>query len=498
MNPRSRTVATFFAVAMATALLAAFFQSQVQRPETAFALTNADPAPPAVAGAPLTLDTFRNIVRSKNAGVVNIRTSQKPKAQRGAARALPFPFFGDQDDPLGGERDPQGGQGSGFVISADGLILTNRHVIDGADSIRVTLLNRKTYDAKVVGKDGRTDVALIKIDPKESLTVLELGDSEAIEPGEWVMAIGAPFGFGNSLSVGVVSGKGRNLSLGQIGTGVDMIQTDAAINPGNSGGPLLNAQGRVVGINTLIITRGLPQSSGVGFSVPINVAKDILPQLREKGRVVRGWLGVSIQSAGEDMALSFGRARAEGVIVSDVTKGSPADKAGLQLEDFIYDVDGRVVEDNNGLTSYISSRPPGTTVTLKLIRDGAEKQARVTLGTFPEGDETPSRVAPDDTSEESAAANTGMALQSLTSELRERLDLPESLRGVVVRSVDAGGAAEIAGLGRGDVILMVSGEEVGTVREFNAAIRRAAPAKVVRLRVRRGEQVLIVPLRLDR
>ena len=503
MTSRSRAVATFFAVAMATTLLAAFFQSQIRRPQTAEARAVEAAAPMAtpVNGTPLTLDTFRNIVKAKNAGVVNITISSKPRTTRGG-RQLPFPFFQD-DDPLGPNQPNQRSGGSGFIIDADGTILTNRHVVDEADQINVTLENGKRYDAKVLGKDARTDIAVIKIEPREPLTVLELGDSEAAEVGDWVMAIGSPFGLGNSLSVGVVSGKGsvsRNISLGQQGTGIDMLQTDAAINPGNSGGPLLNTQGRVIGINTLIITQGLAQNAGVGFSVPINTVKIILPQLKSKGKVIRGWLGVSIQSASEDLALTFGRSTAQGVVVSDVTKDSPADKAGIALEDYIYEVDGRAVTNNSSLTNYIASLPPGTTVTLKLIRAGADRSVRITLGTFPEGDiQTASNDRDDDAdSEEKAATNLGLELQTLSPTLRTRMDLPDGLRGVVVRSVEAGGAAELAGLARGDVILMVSGEEVSSVKEFNAAVRKAASAKVARLRVRRVDTVIVMGLRLDR
>ena len=505
MTSRSRAVATFFAVAMATTLLAAFFQSQIRRPLTAeasaleSAAASATPQP----GAPLTLDTFRNIVKAKNAGVVNITISSKPRATGRGSRQLPFPFFGD-DDPLGpGEQNQRAG-GSGFVIDADGTIMTNRHVVDEADGISVTLASGKRYDAKVLGKDARTDVAIIKIEPKEPLTVLELGDSDAAEVGDWVMAIGSPFNFSNSLSVGVVSAKGRNLTLGQQGTGVDMIQTDAAINPGNSGGPLLNTRGQVIGMNTLIITQGVGQNAGVGFSVAINVAKPIIPQLKTKGKVTRGWLGVQIQSASEDIALTFKRDSAQGVVVTDVTKDSPAEKAGIQLEDYIFEVDGRLVKDNTALTGYISGLSPGTTVTLKLIRVEknvqVEKTLKITLGTFPEGPTASSGKddEPTDKTEEKPAANLGLELQTLSPTLRERMDLPESVRGVVVRSVEAGGAAELAGLSRGDVIIMVSGEEVSSVKEFNSAIRKTAPAKAARLRVRRGESVIVVALRLDR
>ncbi|MBK5257730.1 MAG: Do family serine endopeptidase [Vicinamibacteria bacterium] len=501
MTSRSRAVATFFAVAMATTLLAAFFQSQIRRPLTAEARAIEAAAAPAPAqDAPFTLDTFRNIVKSKNPGVVNITTSQKPKARSRGGRQLPFPFFQDED-PLGpsSEQNQRAG-GSGFIIDADGTILTNRHVVDEADQISVTLLSGKRYDAKVLGKDARTDVAVIKIEPREPLTVLEMGDSDAAEMGEWVMAIGSPFGFGNSLSVGVVSAKGRNLTLGQQGTGVDMLQTDAAINPGNSGGPLMNTRGQVIGINTLIITQGLAQNAGVGFSVPINVAKSIIPQLKKNGKVTRGWLGVQIQSATEDIALTFKRDSAQGVVVTDVTKNSPAEKAGIQLEDYIFEVDGRLVKDNGALTSYISGLAPGTTVTLKLIRAGAEKSVKITLGTFPDSTPTLSGQkdgAEEGVAEETAPTNLGVDLQTLTPALRERMGL-DDVRGVVVRSVEAGGAAELAGLARGDVIIMASGQEVSSVREFNSVIRKLAPAKVARLRVQRGDSVLVVALRLDR
>lgn len=507
MNSRSRTVATFFSVAMATSLLAAFFQSQVRRPETAHAVAApVEMAPPTVipqGGTPLTLDTFRNIVKAKNAAVVNITVSQKAKpVARGNSRTIPFPFFGDQgggDDPFGGEADPQGGAGSGFIINADGTILTNRHVIEGADSIRVRLVSGKTYDGRVIGKDSRTDVALVKIDPKETLTVLELGNSDALEAGEWVMAIGAPFGFSNSLSVGVVSGKGRDLTLGQARTSVEMIQTDAAINPGNSGGPLLNTSGQVVGINTLIVTRGAPQSSGVGFSVPINVAKGILPQLKEKGKVVRGWLGVEINTVTEDLALTYKRDKAEGSVIQRVTPGSPAEKAGLETEDLVIEADGRVVKTNNDLTSYIASLPPGTTVTLKVIRGTSERTIKVTLGTFPEEDAAEGANSASATPEDDDVTDSlGMSIQTLNADVRRRLGIEDNIRGVMVRSIEAGGAAELAGLSRGDIIVLVGGKEVGSVKEFNAAIKAAAPAKVVRVRIQRGDQLSTLALRLDR
>ena len=316
MRTRTLTIASFFSIAMAATLLAALYTTQVRRPEPAQASTasvTAEAAPRAT-GAAFGLETFRDIARASNAGVVNINTSKTVKGRS------PQDLFGDdmmerffgqpapnrEDAPQGRGRERRQTQtslGSGFVIDKDGYILTNRHVIEGADKVQVTFPGGKSYDAKIVGRDARTDVGLLKIDATEPLTVLALGDSDKTEVGEWVMAVGNPFGLGgNSVTVGVVSFMGRDIRLEdpRRGTSVEMIQTDAAINPGNSGGPLLNTRGEVIGINTMIMTGGSQGSAGVGFSVPINVAKEILPQLREKGKVTRGWMGVQINAVSEE------------------------------------------------------------------------------------------------------------------------------------------------------------------------------------------------------
>jgi serine protease Do len=498
MNSRSRTIASFFSIAMAAMLLGAVVHSQM-RPEAALARP-ADPVPgsadtvPRVRG-PLTLDTFRDVARLQTGGVVNISTS---KVVRGGGRGDQFrEFFGDDFmerffGPGGGNQRPQTQRslGSGFVVDKDGYVLTNRHVVEGADQITVTV-GRRDYPAKLVGRDARTDVALVKIEPKEALTVLNLGDSDQTEVGEWVMAIGNPFGLGgNSVTVGVVSYKGRPLPMGVIqGTTVDMIQTDASINPGNSGGPLLNTKGEVIGINTMIITRGLPQSAGVGFAVPINVAKEILPQLRDKGKVVRGWLGVQIQPITEDMARTYRMKEPKGALVSDVTEGSPAEKAGLKPDDVVVGVDGKAVEDNSDLSRYIASKSPGTTVRLKVLRDAQERDVPVTLGTFPESDAESADA-------DEGKAQLGMTLQNLTPDLAQRLELERTTKGVVVTDVDAGEPAEDAGLQRGDVIVSVNGQRTETVAEFEREVAKAKPDGVARLRVRRGSNHTFLALRL--
>jgi serine protease Do len=269
-----------------------------------------------------------------------------------------------------------------------------------------------------------------------------------------------------------------------------MIQTDAAINPGNSGGPLLNTRGEVIGINTLIITRGTPQSAGVGFAVPINVAKEILPQLRERGKVVRGWLGVQIQALTEDMARTYRMKDNKGALISDVTTDSPAEKAGLKADDVVIGVDGRPVEDNGDLSRYIASKAPGTTVNLRVLRAGSEQTIAILLGTFPD-------EAADAENDSAKHGQLGMSLRNLTPDTAERLEMPRTTKGVVVSSVEAGEAAEEAGLARLDVILSVNGTAVGTVAEFEREIDRARADGVARLRVRRqgGYSFLVLKLK---
>jgi len=495
MRTRTLTIASFFSIAMAATLLAALYTTQVRRPEPAQASTvalGAEAAPRAAgaAGVAFGLETFRDIAKASNAGVVNINTSKTVKGRS------PHDLFGDdlmerffgqpapdrEDAPPGRGRERRQTQtslGSGFVIDKDGYILTNRHVIEGADKVQVTFPGGKTYDAKIVGRDARTDVGLLKVDATEPLTVLALGDSDKTEVGEWVMAVGNPFGLGgNSVTVGVVSFMGRDIRLEdpRRGTSVEMIQTDAAINPGNSGGPLLNTRGEVIGINTMIMTGGSQASAGVGFSVPINVAREILPQLREKGKVVRGWMGVNIQAVTEEVAATFGLSEGKGAYVSAVTPGSPAEKAGLQPEDVILSADTRTIQDNSDLSRYVSSKSPGATVKLEILRGKEKKAVAVTLGTFPDAnDET--------TTADGGRASLGMTLRDLTTALAERMELPRGTKGVLVMDVEAGEAAEEANLTRGDVIVSVNGEAVETVDAFDRAIAAARPATRARLRV---------------
>jgi len=499
MRTRTLTIASFFSVAMAATLLGALFTTQLQRPQAAEARSVAATVPAErPAGTVLTLDTFKDVARANNAGVVNINTSKMVKLPRFRDPFHDFFGGGDEQDPLA----PQGGSrpdrmrqtslGSGFVIDKDGFILTNRHVIEGADEISVTFPSGKHYDAKVVGRDARTDVALLKIEATETLTPLTLGDSDKTEVGEWVMAIGNPFGLGgNSVTVGVVSFKGERAQLQlQRGTNIDMIQTDAAINPGNSGGPLLNTRGEVIGINTMIVTDGMSRgNAGVGFSVPINVARQILPQLREKGKVTRGWMGVNIQAVTEDLAKTYGLQEAKGALVSAVTPGSPAEKAGLKPEDVILSADGRTVNDNGDLSRYVASRAPGSVVKLEVLRDKDRRSVSVTLGTFPDEE----KEAP---AEESGRVKLGMTLRELSPSLAERLQLPRGAKGVVAAEVEPGGAADDAGLTQGDVIVSVNGVAIESLDGFDRAVANAKAAGRARLRVLNGQVYRVVVLKL--
>jgi len=438
--------------------------------------------------------TFPTIARRDDAAVVNISTS---KVVHEAPMQDPFfEFFGRDGSPSAGpwakgdgETLTQRSLGSGFVVDAQGYVLTNRHVVDGADKVQVTLSNGHRYEAKVVGEDARTDIALLRIEPRETLVALPLGDSDRTQVGEWVMAVGNPFGLGgNSVTVGVVSFRGRTLDLSSHGTPVDMLQTDAAINPGNSGGPLINSRGEAVGINTLIMTGGAQQYSGVGFAVPINVARDILPQLRESGHVVRGWLGVQVQAIDEDLAKSLKLSDASGALVSNVAPGSPAEKAGLQPGDVVRAVDGRPVGTSSDLSSRVASLGPGSRVALAILRDGAEKTIDVKIGTFPD-EQVAEAKGPE------GHGRLGVTVSTLTPEVAQSLDVPAGEHGVVIERVEPGSAADAAGLRERDVVVSVDGRAVADAGAFRTDVEKVRSGDVLRLRVRRGSGYFFVAVK---
>jgi serine protease Do len=372
--------------------------------------------------------------------------------------------------------------GSGFIINREGYIVTNNHVVENASDIKVSLSDKEEYDAKVIGRDAKTDVALIKIETKKDLPVVALGDSNRLRVGEWVMAIGNPFGLGHTVTTGIVSAKGRIIGAGPYD---EFIQTDASINPGNSGGPLFNMNGEVVGINTAIIASG----QGIGFAIPINVAKDMLVSLREKGRVVRGWLGVQVQRITPELAKSFGMDRERGALVADVMSDTPAEKAGIERGDIIIEFNGRKIEEMNDLPRAVATTPPNAEVPVKLLRKGQEKVVQVKVAELKE-----ERVAAGGGTLEEGL---GMTVQELTPEIARNLGVSES-KGIIVTNVEEGTPAEEAGLRRGDVILEVNQKKVANLRDYRAALGRVGSTDSLLLLVRRGNNVLYVALKVGK
>ncbi|RMG09989.1 MAG: DegQ family serine endoprotease [Planctomycetota bacterium] len=383
----------------------------------------------------------------------------------------------------------QRGQGSGFIVSRDGTILTNNHVVGGADTIRVKLPDGRQFSAKVVGTDPQTDVAVIRLEGDVGdLPTLPLGDSDRLQVGEWVLAVGNPFGLAQTVTAGIVSAKGRS-RMGIVDY-EDFIQTDAAINPGNSGGPLLNLRGEVVGINTAIFSRS-GGYQGIGFAIPVNLARRVEQQLVETGKVTRGYLGVLIQDLTPELAESLGISGRKGVVVSEVSQGSPAAEAGLEVGDVILSLDGKTVEDVNWLRNTVSMTPPGTAVRLRVFRDGSERELSVTLGTLPANASAQSQSRE---AEEGSAF--GITAGELTPDLAKQLGLPLG-QGVVVRSVDPDSPAALAGISPGDVIVRVGSTEVHSLADYQKAMGEAEKAGRVLLLVknRQGARFVVLSTR---
>ncbi|RME01180.1 MAG: DegQ family serine endoprotease [Deltaproteobacteria bacterium] len=394
-------------------------------------------------------------------------------------------FFGDRFPYHGGPRGRkyrQMGQGSGFIVSADGYILTNHHVVGEADKIIVKLYDDREFEAKRIGTDPQTDVAVIKIEG-ENLPVLPLGDSDALEVGEWVLAVGNPFGLSHTLTAGIVSAKGRS-NVGIVDY-EDFIQTDAAINPGNSGGPLVNLEGKAVGINSAIFTRS-GGYMGIGFAIPINMAKKIQEQLIEHGSVTRGFLGVVIQDLTPELRKTFDLEDVEGILVADVSEDSPAEKAGIERGDVILECDGEPVKDVASFRNRIGLTLPGTKVTLKILRNGKQKTIRVTIGRL-----SGSMAAAAGSSK--ILDRLGLSVQDLTPELRRELGYDKE-EGVLVSEVEPGSPAALAGLQRGHLILEVNRKEVRNVEEFERALERAANRKTILFLVHDGRYTRYVAL----
>ncbi|MBZ4660213.1 MAG: DegQ family serine endoprotease, partial [Desulfacinum sp.] len=410
--------------------------------------------------------SFADLADKVKDSVVNISTTQVIKGhplQPFLRPDSPFrEFFGDEFFKKFFGDVPQGKMkthslGSGVVIDETGLILTNNHVVEKADEIKIKLQNGKEYDAKVVGRDPKTDLALIKAQPDEDFPkAAPLGDSDSLRVGDWVMAVGNPFGLGHTVTVGIISAKGRIIGAGPYD---DFLQTDAAINPGNSGGPLFNMRGEVVGINTAIVARG----QGIGFAIPINMAKELLPQLKT-GKVIRGWLGVMIQDITPELAESFGLKDAKGVLISDVVEGSPADKAGLETGDIVVEFNGEPVENAHDLSRKVAATRPETTVKIGILRDGSRRTIKLQLGTMPDEEMVAGPAV-----EESS---WGMSVQNLTEELASRFGWDPSERGVIITDVEPGSPAAEAKLLPGDLIKEVNRKKIQNLRDYNQAVKK--------------------------
>jgi serine protease Do len=423
--------------------------------------------------------------------VVNISTTQMSEARSQSQPEFGSPF-GD-DDPFNdfwrrffGGPMPRGPQrqrslGSGFIIDADGSILTNNHVVENAQKIVVKLSNDQEYEAKVIGRDPKTDMAVIKIDAKTGLSAASLGDSDGLEVGEWVVAIGNPFGLDSTITSGIVSAKGRHIGQGPYD---NFIQTDASINPGNSGGPLINLRGEVIGINTAIFSR-TGGNMGIGFAIPINLAKELLPQLRGKGKVTRGYLGVLIQKVTPEIADSLGMERGYGALVANVSKDGPAEKAGVKVGDVIVEFDGKEVKDSADLPIIVARTTVDKKVRMKVLRDKKEVTLNVAVGELK--DEEVVASAPE-------KGELGMTVQKLTPQLAENLGLDKP-DGVVVTAIEPGSAADEAGIRRGDVILEIDRKPVRGVEDYRKAVGATRKGRGVLFLVRRGESTLFLALK---
>lgn len=442
--------------------------------------------------------SYAPVVKKVAPSVVNIYSTKIIRV-----RPVPFPFFDDPifrwffgEDEIQRYRRPQTQRaqnlGSGVIVTEDGYILTNTHVVEGADEVKVALADgKREYTAKIVGIDRQTDVAVLKVEAR-GLPAITLGDSDKLEVGDVVLAIGNPFGVGQTVTKGIVSAKRRG------GFGLleyeDFIQTDAAINPGNSGGALVDAQGRLVGINTFIVSRS-GGSQGVGFAIPINLARSVMEKLIKHGKVSRGYLGVNIQDVTPDLAKAFGVPEGTGALVADVHKNTPAEDAGLKPGDLITEFDGKKVTDSRHLQFLVAQTPPNTKVTLKIIRDGKERTFTVRLR------ERPSDLAarlgtPAEPAELESGTLEGVELVDLDGRTRRQFDIPDDVQGALVSEVTPGSPAHGAGLAAGQVIVEVNRKPVGNVAEARRAIGEVKEEKILlRVWTPAGSRFMVVPRR---
>jgi serine protease Do len=450
---------------------------------TAAVETSAAPAASGADQSKAALQTsFAPVVKKVMPSIVNIFSSRKVQTQSEVFNDPFFRrFFGDGfgGRPMVPRERQERSLGSGVIVSSDGYILTNNHVVDGASDIKVSLNDKREFRAKVVGTDSKTDLAVLKIE-QTGLPTVHLGDSAKVEVGDVVLAIGNPFGVGQTVTMGVVSATGRG------GLGIeeyeDFIQTDAAINPGNSGGALINGAGELVGVNTAILSRS-GGNQGIGFAIPANLARNVMDQIIQGGKVSRAFLGVAIQPVTPDIAKAFKLPNSEGALISDVSANSPAERAGLKPGDVVTKVDGRSVADSRALQLMVGEMKPGRTVRLSVVRDGAEREYSVNLG-----EQTPTRSESDRNrgGSPSERALDGVSLETLTPALAQEFGIERNVKGVLVRGVDRDSASARAGLADGDVILEVNRHPVATLEQLNRYITESSSPSTILLVSRDG------------
>ncbi|NOX34108.1 MAG: DegQ family serine endoprotease [Deltaproteobacteria bacterium] len=431
--------------------------------------------------------SFAKLARQAKPGVVNIQTE---KIIKGGGRVYRH-FFGQ---PFGGGRNPlddffspffnqipqdrkESSLGSGFIISKDGYIVTNNHVIKDADEIKVVLFDKSEYKATIIGTDPMTDLALIKIKAK-NLVPLKFGSSSDTEVGSWVVAIGSPFGLEQTVTAGIVSAKGRIIGSGPYD---DFIQTDASINPGNSGGPLLNLKGEVIGINTAIIRSG----QGIGFAIPSDLANGVIAQLTERKSVSRGWMGVAIQSVTDKLAKYYGIKEKKGVYVAKVYEGDPADKSGIKVGDVILKINDKKIKSSRELSLTIARFSVGTTVKVQLIRDGKEKLVEVKLGKRP--DQEPEAVNKKD-----GYDLFGLRLEKMNPDIAQRLGYPEGINGLVVMDIESGSQASKTNIRQGDLLMEINRNKITAIKDYDRYLNKIKKGNIVQLLFRRGNSHVFV------
>lgn len=457
------------------------------QPETSApqAPKNTAPPPPVVVDGVRT--SYADVVEKTSPAVVTIRSERR--ARTNSNRQFPFDIP-MSPNPVPQDRPIERGVGSGVIVSADGTILTNHHVIDGADKIIVQMNDGKTFDAEVVGSDPPSDLAVLKIEA-EDLPFLTMGDSDQVRVGDIVLAIGNPLGIGQTVTSGIISAKGRQTGISD-GTFQDFLQTDAPINQGNSGGALVNVKGELIGINSQILSRS-GGNIGIGFAIPSNMAKTVKEQLVADGKVRRGRLGVGIQPLTENLAEQFNAKGRKGVLVNQVMQNSAADKAGIERDDIILEVNGEAIEDPNSLRNKIAGTRPGTAVRLKILRDGNEQELTATLDEFEVENAGARRSGDqnDDPDRSEQNKKLGINLQPVTPEIARQLELESDSTGLVVTEVNPNGAAAEQGIRRGDVILEINRQEVNSLDAVRSAIEKSGDKPVLLLVARRDRTIFI-------